>query len=810
MVVSARLVFQSHNGRAKVPSLLGILGSTMRRPETKSKLAPARAPAPGTAPPRFPVWLLAVLLAMVTMALYWPATRQEFVIYDDDLYVTANLHVQRGLTWENLKWAFVTPVCANWHPLTILSHMLDCQMYGLKPWGHHLTSVLLHALNTVLVFLLLRGLTGAVWRSAVVAALFAVHPLHVESVAWVAERKDVLSTLFGLLSLLFYVRYVQSNRAIGHYLLTLFFLALGLMSKAMLVTWPFGMLLLDYWPLARLKADGFWRLVWEKIPFFALVAVASVVTMVVQQQGGILAATENLPLGARGGNALISYCRYLGKMFWPTDLAVFYPHPGYWPVGEVLLAGGLLVGLSVFFWWQRRYPFLLMGWLWFIGTLVPVIQLVQTGAHAMADRYTYIPSLGLLILVVWGAYELTRSWRYQVMALSVVGSAAIVLCITLTRQQIGYWQDSETVFRHALAVTKNNWLAHNNLGYVLDKKGQLNEAIHRYQEAIRLKPDYAEAHYNLGTALGRKGQIDEAISQLQEAIRLKPNYAEAHYNLGTALGRKGQIDEAISQLQEAIRLKPDLAAAHNNLGTALDGKGQIDEAISQFQEAIRLEPDNAIIHNNLGDALDRKGQIAEAISQFQEAIRLKPDYVDAHYNLGVALTAKGRFDKAIENYRQAIQVNSNNPETFFHFGMTLGQLGRTREAVAQYREALRLNPNLTEALNNLAWVLATSPDDELRNGAEAVPLAERACELTHYGQPFIIRTLAAAYAESGRFKEAVTTAEKAEKLATSAGLTAEAAKDRQLLELYRAGKPYHESPPAASSSPPTPSHRTEQ
>jgi tetratricopeptide (TPR) repeat protein len=884
----------------------------MRKPEAKPKSAPARAPATGTAPPRFPVWLLAVLLAMVTVALYWPATRHEFVNYDDDVYVTENAHVQAGLSLENLKWAFINPVCSNWHPLTMLSYMLDCQLFGLKPWGHHLTSVLLHAVNTILVFLLLRGLTGAIWRSLMVAALFGLHPLHVESVAWVAERKDVLSALFGLLSLLFYVRYAQSKSAIGHYLLALFFLALGLMSKAMLVTWPFVMLLLDYWPLARLKADNLWRLVWEKIPFFALVAVASVVTMVVQKQGGAVQAVESLPVGARVGNALISYCRYLGKLCWPTDLAVFYPYNGYWPLAEVLLAGGLVVGLSVFFWRQRRYPFMLMGWLWFVGTLVPVIGLVQVGEQAMADRYSYLPSVGLFILVTWAAYELTRRWRYRGIALSVAGLAAIILCMALTRQQIGYWQDSETLYRHALAVTENNWPAHNNLGNALLKKGQIDEAISQYQEVLRLKPDYADAHNNLGGALGQEGQLDEAIGQFQEAIRLKPDYADAHNNLGATLVRKDRLNEAISQFQEAIRLTPDYADAHNNLGAALVRKGRLNEAISQFQEAIRLEPDNAIIHNNLGATLDKKGQLNEAISQFQEAIRLKPDYTDAHNNLGNALVrkgqlneaisqfqeairlkpdyadahnhlgyvldkkgqldeaigqfqeairlkpdyadahnnlgvalgqegqldeaigqfqeairlkpdyadahnnlgnalaAKGRFDEAIENYRQAIQVNSNNPETFFHFGMTLGQLGRTREAVAQYREALRLNPNLVGALNNLAWALATSPDDTLRNGAEATRLAVRACELTHYGQPVILGTLAAAYAESGRFPEAVTMAEKAEKLATSAGLTAVAAKNRQLLELYRAGKPYHEFPPAASSSPPTPSHRTEQ
>ena len=666
---------------------------------------------------RFPVW--PVLLVLVTVGLYWPAMRCDFVNYDDQEYVTANLHVQGGLNWAGVKWAFLKPVCDNWHPLTVLSHMADCQLFGLKPWGHHLTSVLLHAINTILAFLLLRSLTGATWRSLFVAALFAVHPLRVESVAWVAERKDVLCGCFGLLSLIFYARYAQkvasgespypasdsrpsspsvksvpsvakslspplsqfppvqnpclceadvrlqsvATHSALDYGLALFFFTCGLMSKPMLVTWPFVMLLLDYWPLRRFrfstppvrrltldvgrskfvlshpclceadvrlqsvansvcdgksnfdsvpsvaKNPGLWRLLAEKIPFFALAVVASVVTLLVQKHGGALAAGENLPLGARSANALISYSRYSGKLFWPADLAVFYPHPRHWPIEQVLLAAVLLLGISFLLIVKRqRYPFLMMGWLWFCGTLVPVIGLVQVGGQAMADRYTYIPSLGVLVLAIWGAYELARRWRYYVIALSVAGSAVIVVCMTLARQQLGHWKDSETLGRHALEVTKNNYLAHLSLGVFLFNKGQMDEAIRQYRETIRLRPDYADAHYNLGTALGVKGQIDEAIRQFQEAIRLNPDYAEAHNNLGINLGMKGQIDEAISQLQKAIRLNPDYAEAHNNLGTALGKKGQMDEAIRQYQEAIRLNPDYADARNNLQNALLKKGQ----------------------------------------------------------------------------------------------------------------------------------------------------------------------------------------------------------
>ncbi|MGO8930630.1 MAG: tetratricopeptide repeat protein [Limisphaerales bacterium] len=631
-----------------------------------------------------PVWLMAALLVLVTIALYWPVMRHDFVNYDDTMYVTANVRVQNGLTLENLKWACCNPVSLNWHPLTVWSHMADCQLFGLKPWGHHLTSVLLHALNTVLVFLWLRSLTGAFWRSALVAALFGLHPLHVESVAWVAERKDVLSTCFGLLSLIFYARYGRKGWAVKDrdikargvpaprrldYLLALICFALGLMSKPMLVTWPFVMFLLDYWPLERFKTSDAWRLVTEKVPFFALAAAVSVVTFVVQKRGGAVVTAEAMPLGGRCGNALISYCRYLGKLFWPTDLAIFYPHPGQWPLAKVLLAGVLIAGISVLvFVRRRRYPFLLVGWLWFCGTLVPVIGLVQMGRQAMADRYTYIPSLGVLVLAVWGVYELTKSWHYRVVAWSVAGSTVVVLCLALTRQQLGYWKDSEVLFRHALEVTEDNYLAHLSLGSALNEKDQIDEAIREFQEAIRLKPDYALAHSNLGIALNRKGQIDEGISQYREAIRLKPDYAEAHKNLGMALVKKGQIDEAIREFQKAIRVKPDYDEAHNNLGMALVRKGQTDEAIREFQEAIRLKPDYAEACNNLGIALVSKGQIDEGISQYQKAIRLKTDYALAHSNLGIALVRKGQIDEAIREFQEAIRLKPDFAEA--HHNLT--------------------------------------------------------------------------------------------------------------------------------------------
>jgi tetratricopeptide (TPR) repeat protein len=530
-------------------------------------------------------------------------------------------------------------------------------------------------------------------------------------VAWVAERKDVLSAGFGFLSLLCYARYArgtesripnpesrnrkaEARRIASGYWLALLFFACGLMSKPMLVTWPFVMLLLDYWPLKRfaggqLKVAGSpapnlqpstfnSQLLTEKIPFFVLAAAASLVTYLVQKQEGAVMTVDHFPPGARAGNALMAYGRYLGKTFWPADLAVFYPHPGYWPRAEVLLAGVLLAGLSALVLVKRRrQPYLLVGWLWFVGTLAPVIGLVQVGEQAMADRYTYIPSVGVLIMSVWGAYELTRRWRHQVILLALASAVALILCFALTREQLGYWQDSETLFRHALDVTQNNHIAHNNLGDALLEKGQADDAIRQFQEVIRLKPNDADAYNNLGNALGEQGRIDEAISDYHEALRLKPDNASAHYSLGAALEAKGQTDGAISQYQEALRLNPDDVAAHNNLGNAYLNKGQTDEAISQYQEAIRIKPDYANARNNLGVALASHGRNDEAISQYQEAIRIKPDYPDAHNNLGVALGRKGQLDEAISQFQEAIRLKPDYPNAQSNLAQALELKGKS-------------------------------------------------------------------------------------------------------------------------------------
>jgi tetratricopeptide (TPR) repeat protein len=657
-----------------------------------------KPPAPVATQPHWPAWLVAASLVLVTLALYWPAKGFDFINYDDPDFVTSNIHVQSGLNWEAVKWAFQLDEGDYWHPLTWLSLMLDASLFGKNAGGFHLTNVGLHAANGVLLFLLLRLMTGALWRSVMVAALFVLHPLRVESVAWVTERKDVLSGCFGLLTLLFYARYAEgrmqeakctverratlnpqharrstlhapgfTTHASTFYFLSLLFFACGLMSKAMLVTWPFVTLLLDFWPLRRFELLSFRftvtalrPLIREKIPFFLLGGMSCVLTYLTE--GGRRAAGHSTvsPALLRLVNAFVGYAHYLGKMLWPVRLAVPYASPRYWSWLEVEGSVLLVVGVCmVFFWLGPRRPYLLVGWCWFMGTLIPVIGLTKGWGVFMADRFTYVPSIGVLIVTVWGVCELARGCQYHRTALSVVGLAAIVICLVLTRQQLEHWKDGEALFRHALAVTQSNHVAHNNLGDALNKKGRLDESICQFQEALRIKLEYADAHYNLGVALASKGQVDEAIREYQEAVRLKPDYAKAHYNLGVALDQQGRVDEAIHHYEEAIHLKADFAEAHNNLGAHLDKKGQAEEAIRQYQEAFRLKRDYVEPHYNLGLALGRKGQVDEAIRQYQEALRLRPDYAEAHNNLGYLLLRKAQPDAAISHFQEALRLKPN-------------------------------------------------------------------------------------------------------------------------------------------------------
>ncbi len=686
---------------------------------------------PGTRPA---LLFCAVLLALCSTAFY-PSLHNGLINLDDPGYVSLNPHVQHGLTGASVEWAFTTVQEANWHPVTWLSHMLDYQLFGERVWGHHLSSLVLHCLNTLALFLVLRRLTGALWRSFFVAAFFAVHPLRVESVAWVAERKDVLSALFFLLTVWAYAWYAMSKvqspkpkadnqsarrqTPVGQtaspihgppspgeaapasslqppasfwYWLSLVLFALGLMSKPMLVTLPFVLLLLDFWPLQRLMLNGRltglatpFRLVLEKVPFILLAMASSVITMVAQRAGGLVVSSGGVALLGRAENALVSYCRYLAKLFWPANLAVFYPLPNHWPGATVIAAVAVLLvvsGLVIWFW--RRAPYLTVGWGWFIGTLVPVIGLVQVGWQAMADRYTYIPSIGIYLMLVWGASALARTvalasvrgqgtdtssevtavnatrrdWRLAAGrgVLPAAGILLVLICVVLTRHQLVYWKDSESLFRHTLAVTADNAFAHETLGLALRLQGRVDESIAEMREAIRIYPEYARAHRDLGSDLITKGDLPEAIRSLQTALRLAPRLPRTHKQLGLAFQKQGHLDEASVQYQDELRINPDDAEAHTSLGAILLGGGRLPEAISEFEAALRLDPDNAEAHSNLGIALCRKGNWAEGINQFEKALLLKPDYAEGHNNLGVALARSGRRDDAIRQFTEALRL----------------------------------------------------------------------------------------------------------------------------------------------------------
>ena len=681
--------------------------------------------------------------------------RNGFVSFDDGTYVTANTHVQGGLTWEGLEWAFQTSTASNWHPLTWLSHMLDWQLYGAQAWGHHLTSLLLHTLNTILLYLVLQALTGNRWRSWFVAALFGLHPLRVESVAWVAERKDVLSGFFFMLTLYAWARYVQSPKSKVQspmtevqsswvwYSLALLFYAVGLMSKQMLVTVPFLLLLLDVWPLARwqllVPAAGTgpaWGesaeentvrdhsrnppiknirfILFEKVPFFVLALVFSLVVYLVQHRAGATGMIGELPIGARLENAMVSYARYLFKFCWPLDLAVFYPHPGYWPATTVIGAAVFVVAITAGVWTARRSrPYLLVGWLWYLVTLLPVIGLVQVGRQSMADRYTYLPMIGISIAVVWGISAVgardvpARSnqeaatdegifarlrprrkrrgpgrpalrfssdrlgFRWVAVA---AGASAVVALTALTFRQVQYWKDSETLFRHAIDAVPDNYLAHGNLAVYLQQQHKYQEAFLEVQEALRLKPDDVNTRNSLGSVLMNLDRVDEAIGCFMEAIRRWSDFAEAHSNLSFAYQKQGRLAEALPESQAALKLNPSDFRLHVNLAGLLLKLGRAPEAIPYLQQAVQLEPADAATRKDLAALLFNAGRFEEAAAQFEAVGRADPTDAEAQANLGFCLARLGRTDEAGSHLAQALKLRPDYPEA-------QQELKKLREAV---------------------------------------------------------------------------------------------------------------------------------
>jgi tetratricopeptide (TPR) repeat protein len=614
---------------------------------------------------------ICIFLAAITWLVFGQTLHHEFVNYDDGEYVLKNSQVTRGLTLEGIAWAFTHVHSSNWHPLTWISHMLDCQFYGLNPGGHHLTNVLLHAATAILLFLVLRQMTGSSWRSAFVAAVFAIHPLRVESVAWVAERKDVLSGLFFMLTIGAYVRYARAPWSPFRYGLVVLLFAAGLMCKPMVVTMPFVLLLLDYWPLNRfstLQGQGREhpkirsRLILEKLPLLGLSLASCAVTLFAQR--GSMAPVARISPPSRLGNAVISYTDYLRQMFWPSDLAALYPwEAARLGVLNIVPSIVLLTGVSAAFFVLRRRRYLVTGWLWYLVMLGPVIGILQVGNQARADRYTYLPQIGLYLLLTWGAADLCAGWRHRRVLLTSLSSIILVVLIFSARAQASYWQDSETLWSHALACTTDNIIAEGNLGQACSSKGKKREAMIYFQNSLRIAPNQAPIHSSLGVFFLEMGRVNESLAHLQTALEIEPKFADAHYNLGN----------------------------------------------------------------------------------------------------------------------------------------TYLQMGQAKEALLHYKRALEIDPNDTQALNNMAWILATWPDALTRDGAKAVESAERADSLTRAESPVASATLAAAYAEAGRFAEAVKTGQRALRLATAEGNTERADSIRAQIEVYQAGAAFRDHRYASTS-----------
>jgi tetratricopeptide (TPR) repeat protein len=694
------------------------------------------------------LFLISIALAAATLVAYEPIRHNGFVNYDDDKYITSNPKVSGGITRDSLIWAFTKSHYYMWHPLTTLTNMLDCQFFGLNPLGHHFISLLFHVANAILFFLILTNLTGStsspqagsIWPSAFVAAVFALHPLQVESVAWASERKTVVSGFFCFLTIAVYAWYTK-RPATGRYILLFGVYALCIMTKPVVVTLPLVLLLLDYWPLGRVKWGRHTestpkekgrqevpvgRLIVEKIPLLALSIVLAVMTIVTQQSGGAVATLEALPLDYRIANIFLSYIKYICKIIWPSRLAVFYPYLGAnFKMDEVAfctLLFVLITAISIYIGRRRKYA--AVGWLWFVGTLVPVIGLVQSGSQAMADRYMYMPMVGLLIIIGWAVKELIAyqpRWRYIPAVTSVVVLLSLVI---LTRMQVRHWQNSLTLFEHALKVTENNDLAESGYAFALADEGRLGEAELHLRKAVQMYPTYVDDRINLGFVFLQQGKFNEAIECLNKVIKDKPDSTKAYYFLAMALEREKKYDDAIKALASALKLTPNYPDARKMMGFLLLATGKLNEAIPYLNEALRTDARQ----------------------------------VEIYRSLGLAYNQFSKYEQAIQNWTKAIE----------------------------------LEPNNAEFLNNLAWVLATAGDISVQDANKAVGLAERACELMGYREFALLDTLAAAYAAAGRFDEAVRTAQQAIDIAKTSGQNELADEIQKRMELYKVGQPYRQ------------------
>ena len=666
-----------------------------------SQAAPRRGPAGrrGRNPEKRGAKVIGICMALVTLVfiVFGQTVNYGFLNYDDNGYVSANPIVSRGLTAAGVGWAFTHVHSNNWHPVTTIFHMLDCQLFGLWPGGHHIVNVTLHALCAVLLFLVLLEMTGAVWASGFVAAVFAIHPLRIESVAWVAELKDVLSGIFFMLALWAYTRYArQPSRA--RYAWVAAALALGLMSKPMLVTTPFVLLLVDYWPLGRLqRRSQFIGLLVEKLPLCALSALSCVATIIAQGQA--LRIMEYVPPAYRLENALVAYVIYIWKMIYPARLAVIYPAVrNGWPLWEVIEAGLLLITLTAaVVVLRRRHPYLLAGWLWYLGMLVPVIGILQVGQQAYADRYTYLPGIGLTVAGTWLVIDWAGRRRPAVITLGVIGSMYLAVLMIISMHEVTYWRDSISLWNHTLANTEENYTALNDLGIALVEKGQLDQAATQFAASVQIDPDYAMAHGNLGHYFFIEGRLGDAAAQFREVLRIDPDNVEAHSGLADVFVKAARLADAEPEFRKVLQLDPANTAADINLGAIVEREGRPEEAESLFSAAIANEPDNADAHFNLGDALMDLGQPQAAVAQFAASVKIKPDNAIGHYCLGVALLRIGRGEEALSQLARAHELAPADPESLASLAEAFSETGNYAKAIQAAESALEL-PGIPEQL----------------------------------------------------------------------------------------------------------------
>lgn len=778
---------------------------------------------------RLVLWLS---LVIATFGAYLPVLQDEFINLDDRQYVIDNPHVATGLRTVNLLWALTSGYASNWHPLTWFSHMLDVQLFGMNPAGHHAISLSLHVLNSVVLLFLLLKLTGAPWRSFAVAALFALHPLHVESVAWVAERKDVLSTLFFFLTIWAYAGYVTkragaaqlqavagstqepaTNReATRFYLLALALFGLALMAKPMVVSTPFVLLLLDYWPLGRIVdcPEGFrikqaLALLREKIPFLLMAAASSLITFLVQ--AGSHSVKSFLPFSLRVENAVVSYALYLGKTIWPAHLAIFYPHPNtryhlqtdlahpaseQWPLPFILGTAVLGIVFTVALMkWRRRMPWLLVGWLWFLGTLVPVIGVVQVGMQSMADRYTYIPLIGVFLGLIWTVDYIFGRFHSGKVVLRSALILVLLSCCILTNKQVGYWRDDFTLFQHALDVTSRNAMAECHVGTGFAKEGKLELAQSHFNAALADDPFFVEANSCLGSLFELQGKNELAVEQYRRTLGLSPWDEFARIHLAGVLRKLGRESEAMAEYRANLQFNPDSVEGNYELGALLLDRGELDGSVRLLRRTLALQPDHVDALLCLSDLYSKKGQLPAAEAVLERVVQLYPTNFELRVNLAGLLWQADKQSEALLQYSNAVRIRPGAPIGHYNLGLAYAAQGKASEATQEFAEAVRLGPDNPDALSELAWLLATNSRAQQRDGASALRLAKRSVELSGGKQTRPWAALDVAYAETGQFAEAIKAAEKVRDLALANGQTNAVKAAEARLVRYRNGQAFH-------------------